>query len=367
MPINPFENLHKYEKAGDNSWIAGKYMITRHTSEPDAPYREDGEGGFLTLAPLNPPFEHDNCVEEVDNNSWIIGKVIISRHVSRPDAPCWEDGEGGFFSISKAPNPKPATRPVSDACPLIENHSFDHTACKGTWEIGKAYLRIGANLGTEEHVTLEALSKRSLGFQVPKVYYHETHDELYHIVYSRLPGKTICELWPKTDDKALKTQWAQQIAAAYHELSFWRGDRISGIDGNPLADWNLSTEFPPTYSSCDPETLRKNCEDIGFDCSDIVFAHNCMMPLSFTIDGMGGTLGISHWEIAGFLPKDWVRTKTKGNSSLDSIKFTRTWPGKMVKEWADEIENALKEKGFRECRKGESQWRSKVNDKWRGF
>ncbi|SPJ85068.1 uncharacterized protein FTOL_10948 [Fusarium torulosum] len=310
------------------------------------------------------PADSRDIIEEVDDNSWIIGHVIITRHESEPSQPCWEDGKGAFFSIGEVPTPKPPTRPASDACSITD--AIGSSPGWGLWRIGLAHLRIsGQNFGTLEHVTLEALAKRSLDFQVPEVYYHGEFEESYYVVYSVLPGKSIADVWPTTN-QAVRTRWAQQIAEAYHELSKWRGDRICGVDGrNWVCHW-LCKDRTAVASSYEPEVLRQNFEEIGLDCSELVFAHCQMMPLSFMVDENQGLVGITFWETAGFVPKDWIRTMSRSNCFTEAIHVIkwRSWSLQDEDDWVEKIEAALKEKGFNELWEKNCIWRNKLHERW---
>ncbi|KAM0316326.1 hypothetical protein ACHAPQ_011351 [Fusarium lateritium] len=305
-----------------------------------------------------------NLLQEVNDNSWIIGQVIVTRHESKPSQPCWPDGKGAFFSVSEVSTPKPPTRPISDACPVIAVIGGGKNW--GYWDIGLARLRIGRNMGTPEHATLEALAKRSLDYQVPEAYYHNVFGDAYYIVYSLLPGKSIAEVWPTTKDDAVRTKWAQQIAEAYYELSKWRGDRICGVDGGNWANIWLCNNGNPDESTYDPEVLRQNFEEMGLDCSELVFAHNDMMPLAFMVDEDRGLVGITMWEEAAFVPKDWIRTMTRSNAytkAVYSIKSTWPWSGPDKLAWQAKIDAALVEKDFKEFWEKNCIWRSKVSQR----
>jgi hypothetical protein len=315
---------------------------------------------FLNFAPqpyYYPPPPKPNVRLEIDQNSWMIGEVVISRHVSEPSGPCWSDGKGAFFTISEAPNPKPPTRPISDACP-IKDHLIYEPSPYGVFEIGLAYLAIYPNKGTPEHLTLEALAKMSLSFQVPKAYYHGVHNDLYYIVYSALPGRTICEVWPETNDLAVKKRWLEQIVDTCVELSAVSGQSMTGITGDPLAELWLSKDNAETPGSYTPDVLLQNCQDIGMDCSNLVFQQNNLTPLTFTIDESGKLLGIYHWQDAGFLPKDWIATKGRFNSSLLAVNRMRSWPRGEGTKWASGINYFLRERGFRPFSIKHNEWRT---------
>ncbi|CAJ0547610.1 Ff.00g043640.m01.CDS01 [Fusarium sp. VM40] len=310
--------------------------------------------------PNAPPTPETARFLEVNDNCWIIDHLMVTRHQHKRIQPCWPDGEGGFFSIDDAPTLTPPTRPPSHVCPISDaGNQFPGSL---TWKIGLAHLRIDFNnLGTSEHVTLETLAKRSLGFQIPQVYYHKHLGNSYSIVFSDLPGNPLIKAWP-TANQAARTRWTQQIAEAYHELSKWRGDRICAVDGGNLQCFWLSSTTPSVPGSYNPEVLRANCEEMGLDCSELVFAHNYMMPLSFTVDEVQGLVGICRWEMAGFLPRDWIRTMTRANSFTQSWQAVKSsWSESDIDDFGDKIESALKDKGFKEFWLNECRWRGEKN------
>ncbi|CAG7559838.1 unnamed protein product [Fusarium equiseti] len=301
---------------------------------------------------------------EIDDNSWLIGGVVISRHASEPSGPCWGDGKGTFFTISKAPNPKPTTKPISDDCP-IKDHLLSESTAYGVYEVGLAFLAIDDNKGTPEHITLEALAEIPFSFQIPKVYYHGVHDDRYYIVYSALPGKTICEAWPETNDDALKKRWLEQIVDSCIELSTLSSQTMTGITGDTLAERFLSKTYLQTPDSYTPEALLQSCKEIGMDCSNLVFQQNNLTPLTFTVDESGKLLGIYHWGDAGFLPKDWILTKATSNPSLKAWKRQKgTWKPSEMNEWRMGIKDALEERGLREYWLKNNEWRAKIHTEY---
>lgn len=302
-----------------------------------------------------------DTVKEVDDNAWIIGgEALISRHNSKPPQPYWEGDQGSYFTMAQAPSPTPTTRRISDSCP-IKDAILKSCKWKGLYRIGNAYLSVSANRGAQEHNTLEALKDSSFNFMVPTEYCHAVYGRLYHIVYSVLPGKSLVEVWPKTKDSDLKRKWTLQIAETYLQLSNWHNDRICGVDGG-----NLTHHWAVRESRIDPdshthEALIKNFKTVGMDCSEFVFAHNRMMPLSFMVDESNELVGIFMWEDAGFVPKDWVRTMTRANAFTEStiLLHYHQWADPQdLDDWETLIEDALIEKGFREF------WENFVN--WRG-
>ncbi|KAM0351847.1 hypothetical protein ACHAPU_002360 [Fusarium lateritium] len=294
-------------------------------------------------------------VEEVDANTWILGQVMISRHASKPSEPCWEDGKKAFFTIAEVPNPKPPSRPASGFTPIIDTIKTSQLE-NGLWDIGLAYLRTGPDIGTKEHATLEALAEKSPGFDVPAVLYHGVHGGVYHVVYSQLKSGSIAEYWPTADD-ALRTKWTQEIAEAYHDMSHWRGERISGTDGGNLTINALSKGPFEISSAYDPDVLRENLEEVGLDCSELVFAHNNISPLSFMVLHDTGLIGITGWGDAGFVPKDWVRTQTRLDPFGNALSVVNsTWSESDKADWVAKVDSALMDKGFQEHSEKHKKW-----------
>ncbi|KAM0197891.1 hypothetical protein ACHAPI_004623 [Fusarium lateritium] len=265
--------------------------------------------------PANPPPPREpNVRREIDANSWMIGDVIISRHASEPSGPSWGDGKGAFFTVSEAPIPKPPTRAISDDCPIKDYYLWEPQAC-GVWQVGLAFT---------------------------------------------LPGKTICEAWPETTDDALKKRWLERIVDSCVELSAWKSESVTGITGDILHDWWL-TKHDDYPASSTPDAVLQICNEIGLDCSNLVFQHNLLTPLSYTVNKAGDLLGIYHWEEAGFLPKDWIATKPSFNSSLDAWqKQKATWLCADVDKYDEDLLNELKGRGFRIFFREHGEWRSQM-------
>ena len=64
---------------------------------------------------------------------------------------------------------------------------------------------------------------------------------------------------------------------------------------------------PEGYS---PETLLLYCKELGMDC-DVTVLHHCDMgPGNVIVDqSQGCKVGLVDFEVTGFVPKDWIRTK----------------------------------------------------------
>ncbi|KAG8669397.1 hypothetical protein FPOAC2_08725 [Fusarium poae] len=290
-------------------------------------------------------FSIDYFVKEVNDNAWIVlGEAMISRHSSKPIQPHWEDDEGFFFTMEKTPSPRPPTRAISDSCPISDVLQQSMYNLETLLKIGKAHLHVTPNIGAKEHNTLKAVAEKSYNFMVPTEYCHGEYGDFYYIAYSILPGKSIAEIWPKTKDKALRAKWACQIADAYSEMAKWRGDAICGVDGGHLWETRISKDRADNPRTFTPEVLRKNFDEAGIDCSNIVFCHNHVTPLCFTVDEDRGLLGITRWSAAGFVPTEWPQTAAQSNGFLEASPLTNaTWTREDKQDWREQILTALYE------------------------
>lgn len=256
-------------------------------------------------------------IREVDSDSWIIGdKLLLSRQHSPSSASSWSDGNGSFYSLCEAPSPLPPSRPLP-----AETHIemvYDAGDASAAWFVGDAVCKVSLfdPKATREHVTLKYLQdKRPLSFVIPKVIYHGEHDGRYYIVLSKLSGKTLTEAWPNLDEIA-RQHCVSQVVKICKELATWVGDTISGVDGEQLSDRFLGSR-PGLPVDCSPQTLRGNSEAVGMDCSAYLFYHCDLGPGNIIVRDLGDPLGIIDWETAGFVPKEWIRTKFCVSSGLD--------------------------------------------------
>ncbi len=53
------------------------------------------------------------------------------------------------------------------------------------------------------------------------------------------------------------------------------------------------------------------------DCSTLVFYHCDLGPSNIMVDLQTDNIGIIDWETAGFVPREWIRTKFRVSSGMD--------------------------------------------------
>lgn len=260
----------------------------------------------------------NDSIRETDGGYWLIAdKLLLSRQYSPPpDQPFWNDGNGLFFVLSEDAAPISESRPLSETSEIQK--VYDVGGISAVWRVGEAFIKVkkvALPNATREHVTLDYLRhKGPLGFDVPNVYYHAEFNERYYIVLSRLPGQTLAEAWPEMDENT-KQHYVCRIATICEQLAAWEGDSISGVDGRQLSD--LFFTKLGAEKNCDAQHILNNCKELGMDCTSFVFYHCDLGPGNIIADLTKDSIGILDWETAGFVPREWIRTKFCFSSGMD--------------------------------------------------
>jgi hypothetical protein len=90
------------------------------------------------------------------------------------------------------------------------------------------------------------------------------------------------------------------------------------------------------------------------DCSSFVFYHADLGPTNIIVENVpiSGEIGIIDFEIAGFFPRSWIRTKFRLSSGMDlspSASGDPYW-------WRREVQKALGASGFDDVRVAWEEW-----------
>ncbi|KAK5682722.1 hypothetical protein LTS10_005852 [Elasticomyces elasticus] len=203
-------------------------------------------------------------MKQINDKSWLFAKrLVISETDSPADEHSWSDGKGAYYTMVDAPHALPSTQdfPADGDVQLVS----DAGGVSAVWAIGHAYCKIKVlePQTTREHVTLEYLQTRGpLSFAIPRVIYQGEFDGLYCIVLSKVEGVILDEAWDEMDER-MKQQCVSQVANIY------------------------------------------------------VFCYCDMGPGNIIVTLADGVVGIIDWETAGFVPKEWIRTKFCVSSGLN--------------------------------------------------
>lgn len=299
----------------------------------------------------------NESIWEINENSWVIGdRILLSRQRSPSSNFTWSDGNGSFYFISKAPYPLPPSRPMPATTHI--RMVYDAGGMSAVWSIGDAFLKVKIldPATTREHVTLDYLhKKRPLSFAIPDVHYHAEFDGRYYILLSRLTGQTLIEAWPNLDE-AMKQHYVSRVVNICKELAVWQADCISGVDGKHLSDRFLTRKG--LRKDFSPRNLLINCKDLGMDCSAFIFYHCDLGPGNIIVNPTEGSIGIIDWETAGFVPKEWIRSKFRISSGMDLPGCDQD----SRVDWRRRVQRKLEKEGFPDIVEQWMTWWKKSTD-----
>ncbi|KAI3113246.1 hypothetical protein CBS147330_9868 [Penicillium roqueforti] len=268
----------------------------------------------------------NDSIREVDKSSWLISNTLLLTRSSSPppdniptDQACWSDSNGGHFALSTAPESLPDSKPLTkDSSSISRVHAVDNQAA--VWRAGEAFIKahhMDYPDVTREHVTLQFLKdQQPQGFEFPNVLHHFETDSRYFLVISRVPGQLLHEAWPDMDEN-LRQYYIGKVADVCNRLAAWKGDTISGVDGHQLLERYLLKGNSKMADALAPQQLLKNCTEMSMDVSTLVFYHCDLGPTNLLVDFSTGSLGIIDWELAGYVPIEWVRTKFRISAGMD--------------------------------------------------
>ena len=279
---------------------------------------------------------------------------MLHRSPCQSDTATWNDnGDNSSYTLTEAPTPisSAITPPDSPYIKLV-HEAGDASA---VWSIGNnalckvRYIEEGV---TAESVTLNFVQDQRPSFETPKVLHHAFGDDRSYLFLQRVPGRTLDAAWP-----SLNEYWQRHYVSAVvnvcKEMAEWKGHVFGGVDGNNIPErYLLKPRAPKDFSSA---KLQAACEAMGMDCLRVVFYHADLGPTNIIVEHKpnSGTLGIIDFEIAGYFPRSWIRTKFRICSGMDlpfSVTNDPHW-------WRVEVQKALGSNGFDDVRKAWEEWR----------
>ncbi|TID19416.1 hypothetical protein E2P81_ATG06585 [Venturia nashicola] len=291
-----------------------------------------------------------SSVKQIDSSSWLFGSLILRRSTSPSNTATWVDeNDNSSYTLEAAPASPPSTSPVESPHVTLVYRCGGASA---VWSIGSnafCKVRFITEGVTPESVTLNFVRDQQPSFQTPKVFNHSFDDHLSYLFLQRLPGRTLATAWP-TLSEFWRYHYVETVASACLEMAKWTSPRLGGVDSQNIAEyylqWKGSSEF-------DNAQLQAKCEAIGMDCSNFYFYHADLGPGNIIVEDepSTGEIGIIDYEIAGYLPSGWVRTKFRLSSGLD-IPGVEDYEGKT--RWRSEVFAALGTFGFEDHTAG---WR----------
>lgn len=293
----------------------------------------------------------NKSLKQATSNTWVIGNLVLSRSKSPSKTATWIDGvDGSSYTITTGPNHLPSASVDSPHIKLI-HEAGDASA---VWSIGNSaickvrYLEEGV---TPEAVTLDFVQKKSPSFQTPKVLYHAYDENRSYLFLQRLPGQTLDAAWP-TLNAYWRSRYANTVVEICQEMAQWKGESFGGVDGGDIPERHLiKSGANENFSS---KNLLAGCSELGMDCSKFVFAHLELGPANLIVEKEPrfGSIGVIDFEVAGHVPREWIRTKFRVSSALDLSASRTTDPH----SWRKRVQECLGQVGFPDVTNSWCSW-----------
>jgi hypothetical protein len=101
------------------------------------------------------------------------------------------------------------------------------------------------------------------------------------------------------------------------EMAEWEGHSFGGVDGQNIPKRYLL--MPCGLEDFNSTNLLAACEAMGMDCLRFVFYHADLGPTNIIVEEKpsAGKVGIIDFEIAGYFPRSWIRTRFRISSGMD--------------------------------------------------
>ncbi|KFZ15621.1 hypothetical protein V502_05495 [Pseudogymnoascus sp. VKM F-4520 (FW-2644)] len=278
--------------------------------------------------------DHINkSIRQINLDTWLIDGLVLHRSPCLSNAATWnDDGDNSSYTLTEAPTPLPsATTP-------LDSHYIN-------------YIEEGV---TPESVTLNFVRGQHPSFETPKVIHHAFGNDRSYLFLQRVPGRTLDAAWPSLDEY-WRRHYVGVVANICSEMAEWKGPEFGGVDGKNIPErYLLKPSAPEDFSSAN---LQAECEAMGMDCSNFVFGHADLGPTNIIVEDEpdSGKVGIIDFEIAGYFPRSWIRTKFRISSGMDLSPLAADNPH----WWRAEVQRALGANGFDDAVEAWEEW-------WRG-
>ncbi|KAJ5142499.1 uncharacterized protein N7515_001286 [Penicillium bovifimosum] len=282
-------------------------------------------------------------IKQVDANTWLVGPLQLCRSNGYSDTSTWYDLDDDVsYTLTNASVPPPPTVPLSEDLPF--RLIYDVGDSSAVWSVGnsafcKVKLRV---LGTtSEAATLAFVHGERPGFEIPKVLHQAEHNGRSYLFLSRVRGRTLENAWSTLNEK-WRHHYMSAVVNICEFLESRERDMLCGVDGkNVFEPFLVKRGAKEDFS---PKNLQQGCELMGMDCSKFVFYHADLAPGNIMVEDVPetGAVGIIDWEVAGFFPRGWIRTKFRVSGGLDLPDSVTDTPV----EWRSGVQKLLETRGF---------------------
>jgi hypothetical protein len=297
--------------------------------------------------------DHINkSLQQINPDSWLIGGLVLHRAPHLSDVATWnDDGDNSSYTLTRAPTPLPAATPLDSPYIKLVHEAGDASA---VWSIGNnafckvRYIESGV---TTESATLNFVQDQQPSFETPKVLHHAFGTDRSYLFLQRVPGRTLDTAWPSLN-AYWRRHYVKTVAAICKEMAEWKSPQFGGVDWKGIPErYLLKPSAPEDFS---PANLQAECEAMGMDCSRFVFSHADLGPTNIIVEDepKSGKIGVIDFEIAGFFPRSWIRTKFRISSGMDLSRSASDEPH----WWRAEVQRALGADGFDDAVEAWEEW-----------
>ncbi|KAI1086358.1 kinase-like domain-containing protein [Rostrohypoxylon terebratum] len=281
-----------------------------------------------------------DSVKQIDETSWLIGGKHIVRYFQRPykcECLLKNSRDGSCYTLSDATPTLPAAEPIPSDSYVHQIHDAgDSSAVFSFGETLILKVKSTSEGGLQEHDTLVSLAQKQLSFNIPTVLFCFQEAKRTYLFEPYMTGKSLNEVWWDMDTDG-KEHLSTRIASICSELAaFPPSDIMISVDYNwmdPLRE--------PEQRDCSPAALKTHCTNLGMDCSNYVFSHNDLGPTNILIHG--DQITIIDWDLAGYYPLAWVRTKFAICGALDMERVSNNVEWKLGDMGFPEVTGAYNE------------------------
>ncbi|OAL52826.1 hypothetical protein IQ07DRAFT_584844 [Pyrenochaeta sp. DS3sAY3a] len=289
---------------------------------------------------------------QIDSNTWLIGNLLLHRSSHPTDTATWNDeSDDSSYTLTDAPPSHQLTTSQPNS-PYI-NLVHEAGDASVVWAIGNSamckirYIEEGV---TPESVTLRFVQGQQPSFDTPKVLHHAFGEDRSYLFLQRLPGQTLDKAWPNLTER-WRMHYVKTVVDICEEMAQWKGHQLGGVDDQDVPEYYLRTPGTDNFSS-----VQATCEALGMDCSSFVFYHADLGPGNLIVEDepKSGRVGVIDFEISGFFPRGWIRTKFRLSSGINLSALATdnpTW-------WRSEVQKALGANGFEDYSTAYMDWLS---------
>ncbi|KAJ5543454.1 hypothetical protein N7535_005878 [Penicillium sp. DV-2018c] len=298
--------------------------------------------------PMDDPVKES--LKQIDPNTWLIGPLLLHRSkghcstsTSTSTSTWYDQANDDNYTITHAPTPPPPTLPSSSDPKINLVRECGGTSAEATHSAKSNYASAPIASTTPEAATLAFVhaQRPPPDFDIPKVLHHAEHNGRSYLFLSRVPGRTLEEAWSSLDEK-WRQHYMNAIVSVCKFLCRRENNMLCGVDGNNVFEpffikQNAEEDFSPA-------NLMRSCKEMGMDCEKFVFFHADLAPGNIIVEDIPetGVVGIIDWEVAGYFPRGWIRTKFRVNSGLDLPDGVAESPW----EWRSGVAKLLEVNGF---------------------